>query len=78
MDASPVGDLLLDVVHQRLHRRALGGVGLLVQVVHVDVVRDGHLAARDGVDEVGLARAVVSDEAVARACDRGELHVLVE
>ena len=37
--------------------RRVGGVG--GQVVHVDVRGDGNLTQRDGVDEVGLAAAVV-------------------
>lgn len=43
--------LLPDVVNDRLQRGAVGGLRLLVQVVDVQVVRDGHLAAGQGLQD---------------------------
>ena len=60
-------DLLRDVIHNRLNRGALGGLRLGVQVVHVDVVGHRDLAKGNGVQNVGLAAAVLADEPVARA-----------
>jgi hypothetical protein len=41
--------LLPDVVDDRLQRCAVAGLSLLVQVVHVQVVGDGHLAVGNGL-----------------------------
>jgi hypothetical protein len=55
------------VIHHRLDGGLVRRLGLLVEVVHVEVLRYGNLAQCQCVDEIGLARAVIPDEAVAAA-----------
>ena len=67
--------LVLELIDDGLKRGSVRGLGLLAKVVEVDVIRDGHLALGEALEEVGLATAVLAEEAIS-ATD-GDLDVAI-
>ena len=56
--------LRFDVIHHSLKRRAIAGLRLLSQVIHVHMGRHGHLAIRERGEEVTFAASVHAEQTV--------------